>query len=388
MGLGSNRCSGMIVDLLPLRSMTTCRQSLENLLKAFLALIMFTPMIGHSADSLPNPPVPRHMIAVKGTGFTLDDKPFAYTGLSFFNAIYNSSFNANTDSCLAWMRNFQAHGINVLRVWCQWDSACGFVDSSPTCSMYEPDGSLRPVPLGALKSILADADSLGLCVEVVLFSQESDEDKRQISEPADERAVAALTREWALFRNATFQIWNEHSDDRVLPLIGVIRSIDPRRLVTNSAGYAKLLGNDAENAALDYLTPHTMRKGKHWDCAPQEVDALLKKFHKPVVDDEPARNGTKQFGGPESETSPFDHIVHILNVERAGAYSMYHHDMFQTGYGSPATPPSGIPDPDFNPYHHTVFDCLARHEQFSQSADGRRGGNFNQPATAPSDAVK
>jgi len=38
--------------------------------------------------------------------------------------------------------------------------------------------------------------------------------------------------------------------------------------------------------------------------------------------------------------------------------------MFQTGYSSPAIPPSGIPDPDFSPFHRQVFDHLRDHKQW------------------------
>ncbi len=321
-------------------------------------------MLGLGVKAQTKPPTTRHVIAVSGSRFTLDEKPFAYMGLSFFNAIYNPTFNASSEVRLAWMRKFQAQGINVLRVWCQWDCARGFIDAAPKNTLYETDGTLRPAPLATLKAILADADQLGMCVEIVLFAQESYVEKKRLVAPGDEQAVTALTRELAAFRNATFQIWNEHSDARVLPLLAVIKASDLRRLVTNSPGYAGDLGPDAENAALDYLAPHTTRKGRHWETAPQEIAGLREKFGKPVVDDEPARNGTSQFGGPEEATSPFEHVVQILNVWRVGAYSTYHHDMFQTGYGTPAIPPSGIPDPEFNPYHRTVFDFLARRDRF------------------------
>jgi hypothetical protein len=83
-----------------------------------------------------------------------------------------------------------------------------------------------------------------------------------------------------------------------------------------------------------------------------------------VVDDEPARNGTSQFGGPRGETSPYDHILQIQRVWDAGGHVTYHHDMFQTGAGSPAVPPSGIPDPEFNSYHRTVLEFLAFRERY------------------------
>jgi hypothetical protein len=327
-----------------------------------LVLLLATAL---QAEAQTNATVESHRIAVTGTTFTLDEKPFPYTGLSFFNAIYNPTFNASSEVRQEWLKKFQSYGINVLRVWCQWDNTRGFVDASSTNTMFKADGALCLKHLATLNAILSDADQFGMCVEVVIFAQESYLEKIQLAPPADERAVAALTRELLPFRNATFQIWNEHSDARVLPLLKVIKAIDPQRVVSNSPGYGGDLGSDAENAALDYLTPHTTRSGRYWETAPRELAALREKFRKPVVDDEPARNGIARNGGPEAATSPFDHIVQILNVWRVGAYPTYHHDMFQTGYDTPAIPPSGIPDPEFNPYHRTVFDFLARRNRFA-----------------------
>jgi hypothetical protein len=332
---------------------------------SFAAVTLLLSATGLQAESQTNTTVASHRLAVSGTHFMLDEKPFPYTGLSFFNAIYNPTFNASSEARRAWLKKFQSYGINVLRIWCQWDNTRGFVDAAPTNTLFEVDGTLRPTHLATLKSILADANQLGMCVEVVIFAQESYLDKIRIAPPSDERAVAALTRELLPFRNATFQIWNEHSDQRVLPLLKVIKTIDPQRVVSNSPGYGGDLGRDEENTALDYLTPHTTRSGRYWEIAPLELAGLREKFGKPVVDDEPARNGTAWNGGPEAVTSPFDHVVQILNVWRVGAYPTYHHDMFQTGYGTPAIPPSGIPDPEFNPYHHMVFDFLARGNRFA-----------------------
>lgn len=296
----------------------------------------------------------------------LNEQPFPYTGVSFFNAIYNPTFNKSSEERCRWLEKFKSHGINVLRVWCQWDNKRGFVDASPEATMYHPDGSLRMDRLQTLKDILSDAATHRICVEIALFARESYSEKTRLKKPADENAVAALTTVLKPHRNATLQIWNEHSDNRVLPLVKVVRSIDPHRLVTNSPGYAGVLGSDEENAALDYLTPHTTRQGngRHWEIAPKELLSLLKKFSKPVVDDEPARNGTSNFGGPKEATSPFDHVQQIIRVWQVGAYPTYHHDMFQTGYGTPACPPHGIPDPDFSPYHGLVFDFLAQRDRY------------------------
>jgi len=304
-------------------------------------------------------------LTISGTRFELDGKPFPYTGVSFFNAIYNTNFNASSEARVARLKKFQNYGINVLRVWCQWDSARGFVDAAPTHTMYQPDGSLRVEHLRTLKEMLRDADSLGLCIELVLFSQESFRENLRVKEPADEKAVTAVARELMLFRKVTFQIWNEHDDARVLPLAKLIKSLDARRLVTSCPGYAGVLGSDEENREFDYLTPHTTRqgKGRHWEIAPAEL-LSLKKFQKPIVDDEPARNGTPQFGGPKVATSPFDHILQIQAVWRIGCYTTYHHDMFQTGYGTPACPDDGVPDPEFSAYHRQVFEFLKHRERY------------------------
>jgi hypothetical protein len=146
-----------------------------------------------------------------------------------------------------------------------------------------------------------------------------------------------------------------------VPLVKIIKQADPGRLVTSSPGFAGVLTAAAEETALmDYLTPHTSRQGagKPWEIGPAEIGYLLARYRKPVVDDEPARNGTAQFGGPREPTSPYDHILQIAAVWRAGGHLTYHHDMFQMGAGHPSVPPSGIPDPEFSPYHRAVFEFL------------------------------
>ena len=312
-------------------------------------------------------PAPAHEITVSGTRFLLDGKPFPFTGVSFFNALYNPAFNESSAARRRWMEKFQRYGINTLRVWTQWDSGRGFVDAGPQSSLWQTEGGLNEKPLATLKEILADADALGVVVQLCLFAQESYGEGIKLEPAAQDRAVAALTRELLPARNLTFQIWNEKSL-RTLELLRVIKGVDARRLVTSSPGVAGVLGSDEENAALDYLTPHTSRqgRGRPWEIAPRELASLLAKFKKPVVDDEPARNGTAQFGGPKVPTSPADHILQIHAVWQLGGYVVYHHDMFQTGYGTPACPPSGVPDPEFSAYHRAVFEFLAQRERYWQ----------------------
>jgi hypothetical protein len=316
-----------------------------------------------------DPAPARHALTVDGTQFQLNGELFPYTGVSFFNAIYNPTFNQNTATRRQWLRKFRSYGINVLRIWGQWDNARGFVDAASTATLYQPDGHLRAEPLATLKAVASDADAEGVVIELCLFAQESWRENIRLNPSAAIRAVETLTRELEPWRNLTFQMWNEHHDEQVLMLVKAIKALDAKRLVTSNPGYAGVLGPRDLNEALDYLTPHTSRqsKGRTWEVAPKEITSLLIEFKKPVVDDEPARNGTPNFGGPKEATLPTDHILHIWEVWKVGGHPTYHHDMFQTGYGTPACPPSGVPDPEFSPYHRRVFEFLAQRERYSSS---------------------
>ena len=304
-------------------------------------------------------------LSIRGTGFYLDEKPFPYTGVSFFNAIYNPEFNRSSEVRRQWIAKFGRYGINVFRIWAQWDNKRGFVDSCTECSLYGTEG-LREDRVKTLEAILADTAAAGFAVELALFSQESWRENIRVPDKIAEGAVRELARRLKPHRNLIFQIWNEF-DYRTAEFVKIIKAEDPDRLVTNSPGVAGvLLGTAEEMRLLDFFSPHTTRQGggKPWLIGPAEISYLLKRWNKPVVDDEPARNGTPDFGGPKEATSPYDHILQIWEIWKLGGYVVYHHDMFQTGAGSPAVPPSGIPDPEFSPYHRLVFEFLAHRERY------------------------
>lgn len=310
------------------------------------------------------------VLGVSGTRFTLDGADFPFTGLSFFNALHNPAFNAADAERRDWLRRFAAHGINVVRVWGQWDSRRGFVDTSADATLYRPDGTLNDAPLARLHALLSVAAEERICVELALFSQESWHDGIRLAPDAATRAVQEVTRATARHRNLAIQIWNEF-DERALEHAETVKATDAARLVTNSSGVAGVLlaqGRGEVERRLDFLTPHTSRQHDgaipHWRVAPAEIGYLLARFRKPVVDDEPARNGTPDFGGPKTGTDPMDQILQIQAVWDVGGYVVYHHDMFQTGAGSGAVPPSGIPDPEHNPYHRQVLSFLAKRERY------------------------
>ena len=49
-------------------------------------------------------------LTITGTRFQLEGQPFPYTGVSFFNAIYNTNFNASSEVRVAWLQKFQGYG--------------------------------------------------------------------------------------------------------------------------------------------------------------------------------------------------------------------------------------------------------------------------------------
>jgi hypothetical protein len=304
------------------------------------------------------------ILTVNGTRLEMDQQPFTYQGLSFFNALYNPTFNEDDGQRRHWLRYFKSWGISAVRVWCDWRVTNGWIDEGPENSLwlypgyqrrnvlYEPKGEVASEPLARLKRLLTIADELRMAVELALFTH-------YLVYPVRTRDgyVARITRELQPWRNCIFQVWNEY-DDHTLHHLDEIKRIDPERLVTNSPGGAGVLGEEEHNRALDLLTPHTTRhNAPFWEVAPEEIATLIERYDKPVIDDEPARTGIRDFGGrPDSRAE--QHLEQIDRVRACGGYHVYHHDMFQNGYGHPATPPLGIPNAEYSEFHKPIFEHL------------------------------
>lgn len=300
-----------------------------------------------------------NVIGIAGTRLTLNGEPFPFTGLSFFNALYNPNFNRDPGERLRWLRLFKENGVNALRVWCQWNFAPPrvFIDVTPETTMYTECGEIRSDHFATLAALILAADSLDMVIELTLFSHE-----KEPNLPVDvqERAAGGIARLLIPYRNVIVQIWNEKATED-LRYYAAVKAADSARLVTSSPGVSDVLGDERQNGTFDLLTPHTVRRSADepfWEVAPRQVASLIEQYGKPVIDDEPARSGPVQFGGLEGGTQPEQHIAQIQRVRALGGYPIYHHDMFQYGYDAPTTPPSGIPEPDFSPFHRRVFDYL------------------------------
>jgi hypothetical protein len=289
----------------------------------------------------------------------MDQQPFGFRGLSFFNALFNECFNRDDRGRQDWLAKFGAHGVTALRVWCQWDFAPPrlFADVGPGQSVFGPDGELKALYADRLCSLAQGTGERAMALEVTLFSQEK---SPNFPVPVLDKAARNVSRLLVPFRNVLVQVWNE-CDDATERYYGTVKTADPDRLVTSSPGFSDVLGTDEHNAMLDVLTPHTVRQppARFWVDAPAQVELLRGTFNKPVIDDEPARAGLVTFGGIVGGTTPAEHIAHMNATEAAGGYYTYHHDMFQAGYGDPAVPAHGVPDPEFSPFHKQVFEAMA-----------------------------
>ena len=304
-------------------------------------------------------------LSISGTEILYDGQPYYFQGLTFFNALYNTAFNQSDEERRRHLKYLKSWGFTMMRVWGDWRTQNGWIDEGPDQSLwvypvmegrnrlFEPQGIIDTKPLERLKTMLTIADELEMVVELALFTHYQVYPVRTRDE-----WLQRITKELKPWRNCIFEVWNEY-DDHTLRHYETIKLEDPDRIVTNSPGGSDTLGRHLENSVLDMLAPHTYRRGvgNFWDIAPDQIKYLLDRYQKPILDDEPARTGTPNFGGnPESQTE--QHIIHMDRVRENGGYSLYHPDMFQTGYGSKPVPLLGIPDPTYSPFHQPIFEHI------------------------------
>src|SRR5687768_10138465 len=122
-----------------------------------LAMLLFKPVHAQGQKRTP-------VIAIEGTRFTLDEKPFDFAGISFFNALYNPTFNSDEQTRLQWLNKFNTYGISVLRIWGEWNNTLGFIDTCDSCIVYDRNGILHQLYVDRLKELLDAAASLDMVV--------------------------------------------------------------------------------------------------------------------------------------------------------------------------------------------------------------------------------
>src|SRR5687768_17208880 len=71
------------------------------MLRPFLLFlcVFFSVGSAHASES--------RVLSLSGTRFLLDGQPFPYTGISFFNALYNPEFNRTVEGRRQWIEKFK-----------------------------------------------------------------------------------------------------------------------------------------------------------------------------------------------------------------------------------------------------------------------------------------
>ena len=129
-------------------------------------------------------------IQISGTKLLMDGQPFFLQGVSFFNALYNPTFNRGDDERRLWLRTFRDNGVNLIRVFLQWDRLPDFplVDVTPDATLDTPEGEVRDDVFARLEALIRATEDLGMALETCLFMGMG---RPTLSAPARERAVGS-----------------------------------------------------------------------------------------------------------------------------------------------------------------------------------------------------
>ena len=208
----------------------------------------------------------------------LDGSPFRFRGLSFFNALFNPSFNRDDQARRAWLSTFRRNGVTALHAWCQWDFQPPhlFADVGPDkASSSRAVPWPTPLPTGWWRWPMPPPSS-AWCWKSPFFP-------RNVvpTWTADALAEGAVNvaRLLVPHRNVLLQIGTSVRR-RPNGFTTSIKDADAERLVTSCPGFSDDLGSERHNRLLDVLTPHTVRQppARFWVDAPRQVGGLVAKL--------------------------------------------------------------------------------------------------------------
>lgn len=180
------------------------------------------------------------VLAVEGTQFRLDGRPFDMWGIRVASASQNDTLTAGL---IAALDDYQRHGVNTLAVFYMGSRGR---NGDP----FSPDGlSIDPAHQRRMERIIEAAAARGMVVVAGLFYQHAPFGLRDAQ--AVRNATRTVTAALRPYRNVIINIANEQNSygwqdtapifdfrdpERILELAGVVRATDPRRLV-GGGGY-------------------------------------------------------------------------------------------------------------------------------------------------------
>jgi hypothetical protein len=203
-------------------------------------------------------------LSISGTALAVAGVERWLAGVSLFDALGpNPPRDEDLDALAGW-------GVTVVRVWAHWNTP-----------VYDARGALHPQGEARLHQLMARLRARGLVVELVLLRPGQLPGERfALFESADARirAVRAMARSLRPFRNALFDLYNEHDhphgpishrDLRVLR--DAVKDVDPDRIVTVSSTEYHFLD---PQSVLDDRGRTTLREEASTDSGSVAVDLL------------------------------------------------------------------------------------------------------------------
>ncbi len=306
------------------------------------------------------------VLGVRGTHFTLGEKPVFLVGISYYGAL-----GARDEFVRRDLDDMQRVGFNWVRVWATWAAFQNNV------SAMDAQGKPQEPFMTRLEGLVAECDRRGMVVDITL-SRGREPDGLLPSAKALQRAVETLVRTLRSYRNWYLDMANERNirDPRYVSFEDLkllrerVKRLDPHRLVTASHG-GDISPDDLRRylftARVDFITPHRPRNQR----SPQQTAARTRKYLAemkklgrtvPVHYQEPFRRGFQ----PRRWEPPAAAFIEDLEQSiRGGAAGWCFHN------GDQKDRPGGKPRrsfdmrvqrlfDQFNPVERTVLDGIRR----------------------------
>ncbi len=297
-------------------------------------------------------------LGIDGPRFTLDGRPEFLLGASFYGALGAPEQSIQRD-----LADLHERGFNWVRVWATWAA------NDNNVSAVAPDGSARQPFLDKLVALVAEADRLGMVVDVTLSRGNGavTPDPLLASPEAHRRAVETLVEALRPHRNVYIDVGNERNieDRRHVPFEEVralrdrVKELDPERLVTASHA-GDLSADDVKRyvteCQLDFLSPHRPRR----DGSPGQTAAKTRELldlaraagrEVPVHLQEPFRRDFSPW-----QPTAIDFLADAIGAHRGGAAGWCFHN------GSPRRDYTGE-DRSFDMRRRRLLDQLDEHER-------------------------
>ena len=301
----------------------------------------------------------RTWLGIKGTGFTLNDRPTFLLGVSYYSALGASEETIRQD-----LDEMRRRGFNWIRVWATW----GAFDNE--VSAVDAEGNARKPFLDRLLRLVEECDRRGMIVDVTLSRGNGVTGPPRLPTlTAHRRAVESIVTALKPQANWYLDLSNERNirDQRytdfaaLRTLRAAVRQLDPRRLVTAShAGdiSREELGEYLRTVEVDFLSPHRPRHAgspQQTAAKTRELRAWMQEIGRavPVHYQEPFRRGFSARWEPSAE----DFAVDLQQALAGGAAGWCFHN------GDQRERPEGQPRRSFDLRDRRLFEQLDDEER-------------------------